>query len=386
MQATRLSSPIRSNKRPASASPLTPKNHNKRSCTQLLSPSKWNDEKAQSPIKPSAPNKHTILSPVEKKHNKNIMIHARTPNGSPVIGKKTSNISSTILADIYKNPHKHLIKAVGIHRESKEVCQWFFKKEKYSMDRLIKPISAYISQSNETNDSIQHLLIFLAKRTHELLEVIHHLHETIGYIHQDIKPANLVLDSKQSLKLIDFDMALTTNASNQVSGGTPAYIAPERVAQLKNNVDLKKSDVWSIGATIFHLVTGTTTLDTIKKLSNYTTTTKTLNDTRKLYNHHNLQTEWISSEKLSIQHDEIKLFITTTLGPLLKIDPTKRASITEAKDIINTYLTNHKSIQIDNDDIINKLETLMENKLTEASLIDIISTQYEPTAPLNEGA
>jgi serine/threonine-protein kinase len=96
-----------------------------------------------------------------------------------------------------------------------------------------------------------------------LLPVVSALVElhALGIIHRDLKPANLVrhvrADGRAMAKLVDFGIArrevdpgLTATGSVL---GTPAYLAPEALFGRKQT---PPSDVYSLGATIFELLTG----------------------------------------------------------------------------------------------------------------------------------
>ncbi|OUU20061.1 MAG: hypothetical protein CBC13_11255 [Planctomycetia bacterium TMED53] len=77
-----------------------------------------------------------------------------------------------------------------------------------------------------------------------------------GIIHRDIKPSNLIIDSRDSIKLVDFGLAgpvgeLTDDETEVV--GTPQYCSPE---QVQGSVTDERSDIYSLGATLFHLLTG----------------------------------------------------------------------------------------------------------------------------------
>ena len=75
-----------------------------------------------------------------------------------------------------------------------------------------------------------------------------------GLTHGDIKPANIVLDEEGRAKLVDF--GLSGMARRDGSGaihGTPHYIAPEL---LRGAVDNSQTDLYSLGATLYHLLAG----------------------------------------------------------------------------------------------------------------------------------
>jgi eukaryotic-like serine/threonine-protein kinase len=95
----------------------------------------------------------------------------------------------------------------------------------------------------------------------QLLDVLIAAHAK-GVIHRDIKPANVFLTRVGQLKVLDFGIArlreLSTASLATKSGsamGTPAFMSPEQARGLWNEVD-GRSDVWSVGATIWHALTG----------------------------------------------------------------------------------------------------------------------------------
>ena len=79
-----------------------------------------------------------------------------------------------------------------------------------------------------------------------------------GLVHRDVKPQNIMLTKKGLAKLCDLGLAKNINSgkditSADVSVGTPHYISPEQAKG--ENADIR-SDIYSLGATLFHLVTG----------------------------------------------------------------------------------------------------------------------------------
>ncbi|MBN2302876.1 MAG: protein kinase [Anaerolineae bacterium] len=76
-------------------------------------------------------------------------------------------------------------------------------------------------------------------------------------IHRDVKPANLMLDEDQRMVLTDFGIAkIVTGAQFTASGGmvgTPAYMSPE---QGLGEAGDERSDLYSLGAILYQMVTG----------------------------------------------------------------------------------------------------------------------------------
>ncbi len=75
-----------------------------------------------------------------------------------------------------------------------------------------------------------------------------------GLVHSDIKPANIVMDRDGNSKLVDFGLTgMARYDSNHNLMGTPDYIAPELIYGEKDSL---RSDIFSLGATLYHLLSG----------------------------------------------------------------------------------------------------------------------------------
>jgi serine/threonine protein kinase len=113
-------------------------------------------------------------------------------------------------------------------------------------------------------------LVELAPIADELMSAIAAVHAA-GVVHRDLKPGNIFITTAQPgslpgargrLKLLDFgtarifdrEMDSSLSAAGLVMG-TPAYMAPEQARGARAEVDAQ-SDVWSLGAMIFALLTG----------------------------------------------------------------------------------------------------------------------------------
>lgn len=79
-----------------------------------------------------------------------------------------------------------------------------------------------------------------------------------GHLHRDIKPSNLMIDHHGQLYLVDFGLtrALDPGANVSCDGfvrGTPWYMSPEQARG--ESID-QQSDIYSLGVTLFELLTG----------------------------------------------------------------------------------------------------------------------------------
>jgi serine/threonine-protein kinase len=97
----------------------------------------------------------------------------------------------------------------------------------------------------------------------QTLEIVARIADALDYahrqdiVHRDVKPANVIVEPLTlATKIMDFGIARLTNSSATRTGivlGTPSFMAPE---QLEGRTVTGRSDLFSLGVTLFQLLTG----------------------------------------------------------------------------------------------------------------------------------
>ena len=148
-----------------------------------------------------------------------------------------------LLEQIHRNPSvgQGVIKAHGfIHDE--DGCAIVFE----DVDGV--PLHALNRADLSIQDTIR---LFI-----QIIEIVNTLH-TIGFIHRDINPSNILFNPRtKQIKLIDFGLTLTEANHSQHSAieGTLQYIAPEQSGRMNVPID-QRSDIYALGATMYKMVT-----------------------------------------------------------------------------------------------------------------------------------
>ncbi|HEU4417871.1 MAG TPA: protein kinase [Planctomycetota bacterium] len=88
---------------------------------------------------------------------------------------------------------------------------------------------------------------------------LQHAHEQ-GIVHRDVKPSNLLVEGRH-VYVVDFGLARAIDAASSVSlsgavVGTPAFMPPEQALGHGDRIDAR-SDVYGVGATLYHCLAGT---------------------------------------------------------------------------------------------------------------------------------
>lgn len=89
---------------------------------------------------------------------------------------------------------------------------------------------------------------------YQLVEALSYLHD-LKIAHRDLKPENILISTGSQVKLIDFGLsARNSEMSFDTPCGSPCYAPPEMIR--KQQYSGFETDVWSLGVTLFAMVTG----------------------------------------------------------------------------------------------------------------------------------
>ncbi len=106
---------------------------------------------------------------------------------------------------------------------------------------------AGVTLENEGLDDVAHL----TKLTVGVADGLAQMHEK-GFVHADMKPANVMVTHQGAIKIIDFGQSCEIGTVKERIQGTPDYIAPE---QVKKQRITPLTDIFNFGATLYWMIT-----------------------------------------------------------------------------------------------------------------------------------
>jgi serine/threonine-protein kinase len=188
---------------------------------------------------------------------------------------------ATVYLAVHRNGNRVALKMLhpqlsgpGIHRER-------FVRESYVANSLDHPGTVRVLDDDVSEDGCPFLVMELLHGEtlearyrrlgrldprevlalgHALCDVLVRAH-ALGVVHRDLKPDNIFLTGRGELKVLDFGIAQVRQdgrSSGTRTGhlmGTPAYMPPEQALGRRHAID-GRTDLWSLGATLFALLAG----------------------------------------------------------------------------------------------------------------------------------
>jgi Protein kinase domain len=168
------------------------------------------------------------------------------------------------------------------------------------------------------------------KITKHLTKGVRNIH-SFGICHRDIKPGNIILDANNNFKIVDFgfsalipniDASDTLKCDNKVVG-TYRFSSPE-VLSFSSDIDWQKSDLWSLGTSLYFVVTGKHFLERTSKDRNAMLNIlhKRMEGTKPLYI--NLYTEIFSTSNSTYLSNNVQRKLKKYIRGLLEYTPENR--------------------------------------------------------------
>ena len=194
---------------------------------------------------------------------------------------------ATAVVYLAQNPHYPepvAVKHIKFHDKSRDEAKWnrrllkLLKAEKAVASRLdhphiiqifdavVEPEQAYVVMEYFPGTSLERYCSFArllpVQRTIGIVfkccMALDYAYRQ-GVVHRDIKPANILVDDQDNVRITDFGLALNINKKAEADStfimgvGSPAYMSPEQIKGYPLN---QKTDLYSLGVVLFHLLTG----------------------------------------------------------------------------------------------------------------------------------
>jgi serine/threonine protein kinase len=239
------------------------------------------DSEYDTKVQSAASDLHDILLPKPGEPFRNYEILAEISRGSQaVIFRARDNVTSRIVALKIVELTNEFSESARFTREAQTLTGMKHPNIVEVFDVGLKGAQIYYAMAELEGESLRKLIKSSLKSSSTVptWEVIVNYLEGIaralvychdwGIIHRDVKPDNIVIESKkQCAVLVDFGLAKKNHKAGTKSShpitktgeiiGTPAFMSPEQFAPRGRFGEVgTQSDVWSFGATLYYCLTG----------------------------------------------------------------------------------------------------------------------------------
>lgn len=159
----------------------------------------------------------------------------------------------------------YVAKMYPVMKEGGTTC---YDRTKLVMDRMTGDLYSLYNDfiQGDSNTSWRNIVFINNNLAPELDKMLTHLHETVGYCHNDIKPANIgytnpedgdlsvkLLDMGSSVKIEKDEKPYKMRSDSRLQGGTVVYMTKNTFEEIQ---DSKNRDRWAMGCTLYELVAG----------------------------------------------------------------------------------------------------------------------------------
>ncbi|CAL2048263.1 unnamed protein product [Caenorhabditis brenneri] len=206
--------------------------------------------------KPTAEPKFRVVRTLGKGAFGKVLLIRKTENGNSLVAKKIpvqdENRNQAVKKEyqiqenLSKTGNPHVVKTIAMRTESKFLYIFLEYVDGGNLAKKIKP------NFGMKPEQAKHYF-------RQILDGLQFIHGN-GYVHRDIKPDNLLLTKKDTIKISDFGFARLYRAADGMESllsdkvGTRDYKAPELFKKEKYRGP--PIDVWSSGITLVTLLTG----------------------------------------------------------------------------------------------------------------------------------
>ncbi|GMM29685.1 mitogen-activated protein kinase kinase [Martiniozyma asiatica (nom. inval.)] len=191
-----------------------------------------------------------------------------------VLLKKLGQGQSGTVSKVLHLPTQKTMARKVVHLETKEIIQSQILRELRIMHECSSPFITkfYGTFLNEGNvvicmeyvdcGSLDHIFqitgpfpeFILSHIAKSVLSGLIYLYDNHKIIHRDVKPSNVLMNSKGKIRLCDFGVSRELiNSMADTFVGTSTYMSPERI---QGGVYSIKGDIWSLGLMLYELASG----------------------------------------------------------------------------------------------------------------------------------